>query len=277
MVNNFLSVDLEEWFNLGFYKVQEEQKNNFISEPFIVRDALKLLQIFKKYGAKATFFVLGVVLEKYPDLIKEVERHGHEIASHGYTHIPIYELSPLLFEDELKRSMDILSKVIRQRVIGYRAPHLSIGKNLWAYELLERNGFVYDSSVKHRPLLPSQRYKQYYKIELINRRTMLEFPVSAFNFFCARIPFSGGTYYRLLPKSIIKRCIEDINKKGDFAQIYLHPRDLAEFLPRLKLSFTNQLRYSGHFGNNLEKIEFLLSNFKFMTIKDYLENNGYIF
>ena len=72
MVNNFLSVDLEEWFHLGFYKIKEERKNNLLSEPFLVRDTLKLLRIFKKYGAKATFFVLGVVLEEYPDLIKEI-------------------------------------------------------------------------------------------------------------------------------------------------------------------------------------------------------------
>lgn len=273
MVNNFLSVDLEEWYHLGFYKIKdEEKKNNLFSEPLIVRDTLKLLRVFKKYAAKATFFVLGLVLEEFPSLIKEIEKDGHEIASHGYTHTPIYELTPLLFEDELKRSVDIFSKVTRQKIIGYRAPHLSLGENYWAYELLEKNGFVYDSSVKHKPLLSSQKYSHYYKIELINGGTILEFPVSVVYLFSICIPFSGGTYFRLLPKGFIKRCIEDINKKRDFAHIYLHPRDVAEFgLPRLKLSFLNRLRYSGHFGNNFEKIEFLLKNFGFTSIKEYLQ------
>lgn len=270
---NILSVDLEDWYHLGFAENQTEKiKSNFL-EPLIVKNTLILLQIFETFNVKATFFILGEVAQKYPDLIREIQKDNHEIALHGYTHMPIFKLNPQSFEYEIIKSLEVLSKTTGQEIIGYRAPHFSIKDNFWVFRILRKNGFLYDSSFKLIPtFLQFENRKSFYEIRLDNNEKILEFPISGLKLMGYNIAFSGGTYFRMLPRAFIKKCIENINiKEGRVVHIYLHPRDVEESLPKLRLSIPNYLRYSGRLGNTTRKIEYLLRNFKFTSIKEYLE------
>ena len=272
---NILSVDLEDWHHLGFAQNKTEKIRSNLSESLIANNTLILLRLFKMFNAKATFFILGETAEKYPDLIKEIQKDNYEIASHGYTHTPIFKLKPQSFEYEIRKSLEVLSKITGQEIMGYRAPHFSIKDNFWVFRILRKNGFLYDSSFKLIPtFLQFENRRSYYEIRLEDNEKILEFPVSVVNLMGYNIGFSGGTYFRMLPKAFIKKCIENINIKGRTVHIYLHPRDIEESLPKLKLSIPNYLRYSGHLGNTISKIEYLLRNFKFTSIKEYLEKQG---
>ncbi len=271
---NIISVDLEDWFDLGFAEKEIARKKNNFSEPIVVRDTLVLLSVFKKYNIRATFFILGRLAKEYPDLVRQVAQDGHEIASHGYNHLPIARSNPNNFDEDIKKSLEAISKLTQDQIIGYRAPHLSL-RDYWAYDILSKNGFLYDSSLKF-PLahLDWKAKEDYYALSLKDGKEILEFPVSSINFLGRRIAFSGGAYFRMLPKLLIKKCIENINNKGLAAHIYLHPRDVAKSLPSLRLSFANQLRYSGRSGDTLEKLEYLLANFKFGALKMKLEGRA---
>lgn len=268
---NIISVDLEDWSDLGFAEEEVTRLKSNFSEPIVVKETLVLLNLFKKYNIQATFFILGRLAEEYPDLIRQVVQDGHEIASHGYNHLPISRGNPKDFEADIKRSLEVITKLVKDKIIGYRAPHLSL-RDYWAYDILSKNGFLYDSSLKF-PLayLNLKNREDYYALSLKEEKEILEFPVSTINLLGQRIAFSGGAYFRMLPRVLIKKCVESINHKGQAAHIYLHPRDIARTLPNLRLSLVNQLRYSARNGDTLEKLEYLLANFKFGSIKMKLE------
>jgi len=243
-----LTFDLDFWYSGEFFKKYLPQDKNTL-EDFVEEPILPLLDLLEKYNQKATFFVLGQIAEKYPQLIKRISEAGHEIASHGYSHTILEELGPDKFEKEIIKTNQIIEKIINKKPIGFRAPNFSLNqKTNWAFETLKKHNFLYDSSF--HPL----------KIKKINNPSSIkELPSSL-----------GGYYFRALPLFLYLRLI-----KGTPSMIYLHPYELFASSPRLESApwLRKKIKYLG-IKKSFKKFEKLLKKFNFISIEQYLNENS---
>ena len=271
-MKNIMTIDLEEWFHANYHdKVFDNSREYQVR---VVDSTMKLLENFSKYNAKATFFVLGYIAEKHPDLIKEIHAKGHEIATHGYSHELVYNQSKEQFELDVKKAIDIIEKVINSKVKGYRAPSWSVTeKSLWAWEILEKLGLKYDASVfpikNYLYGLPSSERVAYNPIYDGEKLNILEVPMSTVKVFNHNIPFSGGFYFRALPYQAIKYGIKKVNSENSPAIIYLHPREIDLKQPKLDLNFKDSLiHYTGIKGCEVKLLK-VLKHFEFASIEDF--------
>ena len=262
-----LSFDLEFWYNskfIGNYIKESDTKND------VAHEATKsLLKILKKHNIQATFFVLGKFAEKYPELIDEISQSGHEIASHGYSHAMLDNLEPDKFEEELKRTEQILKKVTGKKVKGFRAPAFSLNTNTtWAVRILKKIGYTYDSSIfpKKMGLYGiNLRNKQPYPISTKNIKMedksskLVEFPITVW----WHLPL-GGFYFRFTPFWIQKIALKQILKSQN-AVMYLHPHELLPFIPNIGIPWWKKtLKYWG-VHSAMNKLDKLLSTFPCTT------------
>jgi len=223
-VNNILSFDLEDWNQLAYRlftgKLREPSTTLFRQLDF-------LLQVLADHRTKATFFVLGIVAEKYPDLIKRVARQGHEVASHGYAHLLVHRLSRAEFERDTRKSKALLEDIVGLPVEGYRAAEFSIRSgSLWALTVLAELGFKYDSSIfpiYHRrygiPKFPSVVACY----GTANGGSIVEIPITSFPLRNLGIPIAGGGYFRLTPFPILRRALRERTRSHPPLVVYFHP------------------------------------------------------
>jgi polysaccharide deacetylase family protein (PEP-CTERM system associated) len=266
-----MSVDLEDHFcdlpfsTWGDYESRVEQTTNV------------LLQLFDKYAVTATFFTVGYVAEKHPELIKKIVSKGHEIASHGYSHKSIKTMSEEEFENDLTKSIQVLEKLTNEKILGFRAPWCSIDShNLWAFSIL-RKYLQYDSSIYpvkfHYGWPDAPRHS--YRISNDNppsedtKGEFTEFPLTTLRIpLYGNLPVSGGIYLRFLPVQLLKIGIKKLNDDGHPAMFYIHPQDLDPHRPHLKgLAWHN---YVG-LKRSVNKFETVLKSFKFCAARDLLE------
>ena len=205
-----LSFDIEDWQQSTW---DRELPINKIS----YKNTSKLLDILSKNEVKATMFILGKFAKKFPDIIKRMDKEGHEIACHGYGHIEIFKQSKEDFQDDVYKSKSLLEDLIGKRVIGYRAPDFSVVKDsLWALEILSVLEFQYDSSIF--PIRHNRYGIKNWPIEIkkvnINKNTsIIEIPLSTISLSAFNFPVSGGGYFRLLPKYLFSFLAKKILKK----------------------------------------------------------------
>ena len=270
-VTNIMSVDLEDYYcDLPF---SEWSKYN----SRVVENTEKILKLFEKYNVNATFFVLGYIAEKFPALIKKISDLGHEISSHTYSHIDLRKVSKEEFKEDFFKSKNILEKITGKKIEGFRAPFFSINKNnYWVFEILSKN-LTYDSSVfpvKTQlygiPKAPRTIYKPSLEniIEENKQGKLIEIPMATHKIpLIGNIPIAGGFYLRLFPYWYMKWGIKKMNKKGNPAMLYIHPKDLDPEMPRIK-------EYNWYYYYNLKsaskKFENLLKDFKFGSVKRVL-------
>lgn len=270
-MKNIMSVDLEDYYcDLPFHTW-----NNYESR--IVKTAKTLLGLFEKYHVQATFFTLGYIAEKHPELIEEIKSKGHELASHGYSHTDVRKMTKESFESDLLHSLEIIKKISGEKVLGFRAPFFSIVKqNLWAFDIIKKY-LHYDSSIfpVKTPLygIPdAQRY--FYRLSQTNpleedpSGKFIEIPPATLRLpLIGNIPIAGGFHMRFLPLQILKIGIKKINKAGFPAMCYIHPKDLDPQMPRIK-------EYAWHYYWGLndarKKFESLLKNFSFSSVRDVM-------
>jgi polysaccharide deacetylase family protein (PEP-CTERM system associated) len=270
-ITNIMSVDLEDYYcDLPFLEWPKHESR-------IIKNTKLILEMFEKYDVKATFFVLGYIAEKFPDLIKKISALGHEIASHGYAHIDLRKVSKEQFEEDFFKSINILEKITGKKVEGFRAPFFSINENnYWVFEILSKN-ISYDSSifpVKTQlygiPNAPRSIYKPSLN-NIVNediQGKLVEIPMATHRIpLIGNIPIAGGFYLRFFPYWYMKLGIKKMNKQGNPAMLYIHPKDLDPEMPRIS-------EYSWYYYYNLKsavkKFEKLLKDFKFSTAKDVL-------
>lgn len=273
-IKNAMVVDLEHWYSPELLRGYLPSENTDQD----IESIRPILALFDKYNVKATFAILGSVAEKHPELIKEIYTCGHEIASHAYSHKMLHELGKEGFEEEIKRSVDLLSSITGERPIGFRAPSFSIDNSTkWAFEILEKYGFKYDASIfpaktmlYGEPTAPVFIYRPS-KEDVTKsdvKGNIIEFPMTVLKI-GMNIPLAGGFYMRVLPFWLFKLGIKIVNKKRP-AIIYIHPWEFYSKTPRLNLSlFSRFVTYYGINSNSL-KLEKMLKHFKFTTIQDIL-------
>ncbi len=218
---NAMTVDLEDW-------AQAVLDPRMPVTDHVVRDVAWLLEFLEAHRVRATFFALGKVCEKYPQMLPMIAAAGHEVASHGYGHEPVYDLTPERFEADVARSVAIIKSQIGLRPIGYRAPAFSITeRSRWAGRLLAEWGFRYSSSIfpirKRRYGMPDAPRHPH----LWPNCCLVEFPLTTLRIWGRNLPVCGGGYTRLLPARIHARAIRRVNNAGYPGVVYLHPYELA--------------------------------------------------
>ena len=272
-ITNFMTVDLED----HYCDLPISQWSKFESR--VEQNTHVILDLFEKYDVKATFFTLGYIGEKFPELIKEIIDKGHEIASHSYSHIDLRKHTKENIEKDLIKSINILEKIIGKKINGFRAPFFSIDQKSFSTMEIIAKYFKYDSSIfpTKTPLygIPNAPRFQY-KLSLKNiikedkNGKLTEIPLSTYKFPLIRnIPIAGGFYLRFLPYWLIKKGIKKINLSNNRAMIYIHPKDIDEKMPKIK-------EYNWYYYYNLKgglnKFEKLLQDFNFSSIEKIVEN-----
>jgi polysaccharide deacetylase family protein (PEP-CTERM system associated) len=270
-MKNALSIDLEDWFcanNLSNVIPREKWDEQ---ELRVVHNTKRLLDLFEKYNIKATFFVLGWIAERVPYLITQIEESGHEIATHGYSHSLITEVTPEFFDKDIEKALSVTQSCVKQKIRGFRAPSFTITKKtIWAIDILIKHGIEYDSSVFPVGFHPdygiSDAPLSVYKI----KGNMVEVPLSVAEMFGKRIPCSGGGYFRLFPYCITKYLMRKCNKEGRPVIFYLHPWEIDTEQPRVKLPFLKKTRHYNNLKKTNSRLEKLLTDFEFVPIKEII-------
>lgn len=231
-----------------------------------VRNTRLLLGILRQHQVRATFFVLGLLAERFPEVVAEIAADGHEIGSHGYSHRPVFDIGPAAFADELARSVSLLESISGKRVLGYRAPDFSItAESLWALDIIADQGLLYDSSIF--PVRTS-RYGIPDACRCPHRldNGLVELPLSTVQWGGRRWPVAGGGYLRLCPYAVTRWAIRRIQSEGIPAVVYLHPYELdpAE-LDEIGWSVPARLRLTQGFSRQRvrARLEQSLRDFKF--------------
>ena len=243
-----LTFDLEFWYNSGFLKnyIVENKKD---AKDYTEQTTMLLLEKLKYYNQKATFFILGELAEKYPQLVKTIFDAGHEIASHGYSHKSLCELNKETLQKEIYESKQTIENLNNQELNGFRAPNFSLNKKThWAVEII-KNNFRYDSSI--HPLK-----KNFLK------KTILEIA-----------PSLGGIYFRILPLWLYCILLK-IFSKNEIPVLYFHLSDLFESTPQIKTApwLKRKIKYWS-IRKSWKKFEKLMKKFNFISIEQYLNEN----
>lgn len=269
---SILQIDVEDWYH------DLSSKEWDLCEDRVVPNTNKVLDILREANVCATFFVLGYVAQRFPKLVERIKNENHEVATHGYAHIPITKQTPLEFEDDLINSIKILEGITGERVLGYRAPQFSIVKKTsWAIDILKKRGLRYDSSVfptkTHLYGIPNARLFPYH-ISSSNieddelEREFWEVPLSVYRMPVLRknIPIAGGFYLRFFPYSFIQFAIKRINELNQPAVCYLHPWELDPEQPRI-----DSLRWYHYYrlSSTERKFKKLLAQFRFTSVRRY--------
>lgn len=270
-MKNVLTFDIEDWYHANYKEVDSSKWAAY--EERVQEPTRKILRLLKGTQNSATFFVLGYVAERFPDLILEIADEGHEVASHGYNHKLVYQQTKEEFNKDVRKSKHIIEDITKNKVIGYRAPSwsVSISRMPWVWKSLREMGFLYDSSIfPFKTFLygDGKSNPYFHEIYLPNGDIIYEAPPSIMQFGSIRFPFSGGFYFRLLPLTIINFAIHNLNRHNHPAILYLHPREIDNEQPRLSLNFRDTFIHYWSIKNTEKKLIGLLNSNEFTSIKD---------
>ena len=273
------SFDIEEWFQVENLKkvITVEDWDSYTST--VQKNTKIIIDILSENNVKATFFILGWVAVRNPQLVKMISSLGHEVASHGYAHDLAYSIGDNDLYEDIRKTKDILESILQKKITGYRAPSFSIDSRL--IEFLKQQGFKYDSS--YNAFQFNSRYGQLDQIKYLNKEIyalsekFYEIPSSVLRLFKLNIPVSGGAYFRLIPYNIFKSLVKIKLNRDNLLSFYLHPWEFEPQQPRIKgIRWDFKLRH--YYGlkdtaNKLKKlINFLKSNnCRFLTINEYIE------
>lgn len=263
-ITNALTIDVEDYFQVSAL-APYIPRAHWDSRPCRVeRNVERILAMLDEHRTKATFFTLGWIAERYPQLVRTIVEGGHELASHGYGHERASDLSEAAFFADVDSSRKLLEDVSGQRVVGYRAPSFSIGKgNLWAFDCLARAGYRYSSSIypirhDHYGMPDAPRFAHQVSDGL------LEIPVTTACFFARNWPASGGGYFRLMPYALSRWLLERVNRHDRQPAIfYFHPWEIDADQPRIPgVSLKTRFRHYVNLHRTEARIKLLLQDFK---------------
>lgn len=231
---NALTIDVEDYFQVSAFAPHIPRSEWPLRECRVERNVDLILSMLDQHDTKATFFTLGWIAERYPNIVRQIVSNGHEIASHGYGHERATDQSPDSFFADVNVAKLILEDIAGTEIKGYRAPSFSIGeKNLWAFECLEKAGYLYSSSIypihhDHYGMPNAPRHAH-------SIGNLLEIPATTLRFFNRNWPASGGGYFRLLPYGLSRWMIQRINHVDQLpAVFYFHPWEIDVEQPRIE-------------------------------------------
>ncbi len=271
---NAMTVDVEDYFQVSAFEGIAPRHRWDHFESRVCANTDRLLALFAESGVKATFFVLGWIAERHRDLVRRMVDSGHEIASHGYAHRLVYDLTKVAFRDDTRRAKAIIEDAGGRAVVGYRAPSYSITpRSLWALDILIEEGFRYDASIfpiHHDrygiPLSPRHPY-------VVDRSggRLIEAPASTIRMGPLNLPIGGGGYFRLLPYAWTHWGLKHINCIEKRSCIfYLHPWEMDPEQPRLRCSWIGRVRHYRNLNQTELRLRRLLREFSFAPMSQVL-------
>ena len=267
------SVDVEDWFHILELSSVPDLSQWDRQLSLVERNFRRLLDIFDEAGARVTCFFLGWVAEKFPHLVREAHERGHEVASHGYSHMLCDELGPDGFVADILRARKVTEDALGGRVSGYRAPGFSVtNKTPWFFDKLAYAGFKYDSSVFPAPRQHGGLITTHYGPYLVEtpHGQIVEFPISIVKRMGLSMCFFGGGYLRLFPYSLLRRMANLVLKEGRPLISYIHPREIHPAHPRLPMGLRRRFKSYVGLRSTQSKIEKLLRDFQVSTFEQYL-------
>jgi polysaccharide deacetylase family protein (PEP-CTERM system associated) len=279
-----LTIDLEDWHQLLHRRVTGQTPP---PTKHVVDDTYHLLELLDNAGVRATFFVVGMVAEAYPDLVREVAARGHEIGSHSYHHHLLDSVDARHFKADVDRSRKQLQDLTGQPVLGFRAPEFSVGYlGHWSFRVLAEAGFAFDSSVfpvaGARYGIPEAPCGSF-AIET-GSGTLWEFPLATWQLRSLRLPAAGGSYFRIMPGSVLRRAMLQSDREGRSAILYFHPYEFHRGWLYLSGLAWRQRAHPAHlrFGvlHNLatgavgRRLRSLLREFRFTSLSELYQSVG---
>lgn len=264
-----LTVDVEDYFQVAaFSSVVKRSQWGTAFPARVENNTRRILDMFSQHDAKATFFILGWVAERFPKLVKDIYAAGHEVASHGYGHQKVTDLSPAAFYEDICRSKSILESIIGEPVYGYRAPSFSLCPDTeWAFQLLADAGYTFSSStypVKHdlygAPEWPRFCYRR--------AEGIIEIPIPTYMIGRRTVPIGGGGYFRLYPYSVSRRLIRSYLEKNSHPySFYFHPWEIDPEQPRMKgAPLKSRFRHYLNLHRMTDRLHSLLAEFDWQTM-----------
>ncbi len=271
-MRNALTIDVEEYFQAHAYAKVIDPADWERIPGRVIANVRRLLALLAAHSTRATFFVLGWVADRHPELVREIAAAGHEVGSHGYAHRLLHRQSPDEFAADLARSLAVLRSALGDAgaPLGYRAPGFSLtSRTLWALDILRAQGVRYDSSLQ--PVLTRRRNGAYGASRFATRLDagLWEFPVSTVRLAGYNCPVAGGAYFRLLPLWVTRRAIDRINAEGRPAVVYLHPWELDPAEPDVpQAAFHARLRHRLNLGKTEGRLRRLLGAREFGPLRE---------
>lgn len=262
---NGLSVDVEDWFQVGAFENTIERSDWDSLQARVGDNVARVLDLFDAAGVKATFFTLGWVAERNRPAMRAIIERGHELASHGYDHTRVFKFTPSEFAADIARARAILEDASGVPVTGYRAPSFSIdARTPWAHEVLAEHGYAYSSSVA--PVAHDHygwREAPRFAFRPIAGSALLEIPVTTAMFGDKRLAAGGGGFFRVLPYAFSRWAIRQVNRReGRPAVFYFHPWEVDPAQPRVEGALLrSRLRHYSRLDKMAGKLEGLLREF----------------
>lgn len=264
LIINALTIDVEDYFQVSAMAPYIDRAHWDQRECRVERNIDRILRLLADHNTHATFFTLGWVAERYPDMVRRIVREGHELASHGYGHQRVTDLSEPEFFEDIHRAKALLEDIGGQPVLGYRAPSFSIGAdNLWALDTLLRAGYQYSSSIypvqhDHYGMPDAPRFAY------APREGLLEVPPTTMRLFNRNLPSSGGGYFRLLPYSLSRWMLRQVNRRdAQPAIFYFHPWEIDAGQPRVPgINLKTRFRHYVNIGRTEQRLTRLLQDFR---------------
>ena len=270
-VTNAISIDVEDYFQVSAFENSIDRKNWDSLEHRVSKNMDKVFEVLSDTHVQATFFILGWVAERYPEMVKKITKNGHEIASHGYGHQRVSDLTRKEFKEDVTRAKGILEDISGIQIQGYRAPSYSIGKNnIWALEVLADTGHQYSSSIypiKHDHYGYPEAPRFVFKDE---NTGLIEIPITTMKLFSRLYPAGGGGFFRFYPYSFSKWAINRVNQVYKQPSVfYFHPWELDPDQPRqVNISRKSKFRHYLNLNKTEPRLRQLLTDFKWGKVYD---------
>jgi polysaccharide deacetylase family protein (PEP-CTERM system associated) len=269
------TVDVEDYFHVSAFSdhVSPSQWHTFESR--VVANTNRLLRLLDQHQTPATFFVLGWVAARYPELVRQIDAAGHEVGCHSHWHRLVYDMEPDEFRSDLRHARDVLQDILGKPITAYRAPSYSITRrSLWALDILAEEGFEYDSSIfpiRHdrygipdAPAYPHRRNGP--------SGTVWEFPLTVLRLFGTNVPVAGGGYFRLYPVRLSIQWLKQVNRRGRPFVFYVHPWELDPEQPRLGGCLRSRFRHYLNLDRTESRVRRLLPLFRWASMTKVLDD-----
>jgi len=267
-MRNALSVDVEDWFQVGAFENTIDKASWDGRLHRVERNTDAVLAMFGEAGVRGTFFTLGWIAARYPALIRRIAAAGHEVASHGWDHLRVFRMTPKQFADDLNRSRAAIEDAAGQQITGYRAPSFSIDlRTPWAHTVLAEAGYAYSSSVA--PVLHDHYgwpEAPRFAFRPLADSGLIELPVTTVKIAGRNFAAGGGGFFRLFPYGLSRWAVREVNRKEKRPAIfYFHPWEIDPEQPRVaEAPLKSRLRHYTNLDRMAGKLRRLLRDFEWV-------------
>jgi len=271
---HLVTVAVEDYFQVGSFNRLIQRGEWYRFEPRVEANTRRALDLLDEFGVRGTFFVLGWIADTMPELIAEIARRGHEVASKGYYHRSMRAMTPGEFREDLARAREALRRASGQRILGYRvADEWLRPADLWALDVLCEEGYEYDSSVcSVLGRFASEPWRRFAHMHQFGDRTLWEFPISSIELFGLGVPIAGGNWYRQLPPWLVRRAVEHWTRTYTTPYLmYFHVWELDPDPPKISAaSWIQRVRTYRNLDRMPDRIREYLSRYRFTAVADHL-------